>query len=121
MLPHYTPLLTLQCLNLSRHSFNLTAAVTAVLSLGVPITEALAAAESVQAVRGRLQSVGVEADINVLIDYAHTPDALERALESLLESDRSGQIWVLFGCGGDRDRGKRAEMGAVACRLADHG
>ena len=102
------------------NAFNLTAAVTAVLSLGVPITEALAAAESVQTVRGRLQSVGVEADINVLIDYAHTPDALERALESLLESDRSGQIWVLFGCGGDRDRGKRAEMGAVACRLADH-
>jgi len=102
------------------NAFNLTAALTTVLSLGVPITEALAAAESVQAVRGRLQSVDVETDINVLIDYAHTPDALERALESLLESDRSGQIWVLFGCGGDRDRGKRAEMGAVACRLADH-
>lgn len=102
------------------NAFNLTAALTAVLSLGVPITEALAAAESVQAVRGRLQSVDVETDIKVLIDYAHTPDALERALESLLESDRSGQIWVLFGCGGDRDRGKRAEMGAVACRLADH-
>ena len=65
-------------------------------------------------VAGRLQTVDDTSDIKVIIDYAHTPDALARALSALAESDRCGQLWVLFGCGGDRDRGKRAEMGEVA-------
>jgi UDP-N-acetylmuramyl-tripeptide synthetase len=101
------------------NAFNIVASLTAVLSLGVPFSEALGAAEAVRPVLGRLQCIGVDADIRVIIDYAHTPDALERAIRALAEVQDGGQIWVLFGCGGDRDRGKRAEMGAVACRFAD--
>ena len=101
------------------NAFNVGASLTAVLSLGVDFSEALAAAEELEPVVGRLQAVGDEADIRVIVDYAHTPDALERAICALKETDNAGALWVLFGCGGDRDPGKRAEMGAIACEFAD--
>ncbi len=101
------------------NAFNVGASMTAVLSLGVDFAEALAAAEVLAPVVGRLQAVGDGADIRVVVDYAHTPDALERAIRALKETDNAGALWVLFGCGGDRDPGKRAEMGAIACQFAD--
>ena len=101
------------------NAFNVGASLAAVLSLGVDFSEALAAAEVLQPVVGRLQAVGDGTDIRVIVDYAHTPDALERAISALKETDNAGALWVLFGCGGDRDPGKRAEMGAIACRFAD--
>jgi len=101
------------------NAFNVAASLTAVLSLGVDFAEALVAAEALEPVVGRLQAVGDGADIRVIVDYAHTPDALERAIRALKETDNAGALWVLFGCGGDRDSGKRAEMGAIACQFAD--
>jgi len=101
------------------NAFNVGASLAAALSLDVDFAEALAAAEALEPVLGRLQAVGDGADIRVIVDYAHTPDALERAICALKETDNAGALWVLFGCGGDRDPGKRAEMGAIACQFAD--
>ena len=101
------------------NAFNVGASLAAILSLGVDFSEALAAAEALEPVVGRLQAVGDGTDIRVIVDYAHTPDALERAICAVKETDNAGAIWVLFGCGGDRDPGKRAEMGTIACRFAD--
>ncbi len=87
------------------------------LSLGVPLQDAGRALESVRSAPGRLQSVG-ESNPRVLVDYAHTPDAIESVL-STLRVNCSGKLWCVFGCGGDRDRGKRPLMGRAAERLAD--
>lgn len=70
---------------------------------------------------GRMQALGGQAAPLVVIDYAHTPDALEKGLDTLraVAEDRKGELWCVFGCGGDRDRGKRGEMGRIA-EKADH-
>ncbi|MDG2135665.1 MAG: UDP-N-acetylmuramoyl-L-alanyl-D-glutamate--2,6-diaminopimelate ligase [Luminiphilus sp.] len=101
------------------NAFNLSAAVTLLAAMGLPFDAVISAAEQVDPVRGRLQKVEFESDIAVFIDYAHTPDALNRALCALSDFGVKGHIWVVFGCGGDRDRGKRAEMGATAAAIAD--
>src|SRR5690606_30004322 len=73
----------------------------------------------VAAAPGRLERCDTEQDdIAVLVDYAHTPDALARALQAC-RGMGAKQLWCVFGCGGDRDRSKRPQMGEVAARLAD--
>ena len=101
------------------NAFNLTVAIVATASMGVSFAEIIAVTQQLKPVPGRLEPMEMASDITVVIDYAHTPDALHRAITAVSEAQHQGCIWVLFGCGGDRDRGKRSEMGAVAARLAD--
>jgi len=97
---------------------NLAGAATAALCLGVPASDVAAAVAGVTNVPGRLERVEAGQSYPIVVDYAHTPDALERLLSAVRElTDR--KIVLVFGCGGDRDRGKRAPMGEIAGRLAD--
>ncbi|MBE6594381.1 MAG: UDP-N-acetylmuramoyl-L-alanyl-D-glutamate--2,6-diaminopimelate ligase [Ruminococcaceae bacterium] len=100
---------------------NAALAATAALSLGVDSHTATEALRAFGGVRGRMERVTVPgADISVFLDYAHTPDALERLLQGVRQwRAPEARILLLFGCGGDRDRSKRKEMGQIATRLAD--
>ena len=97
---------------------NLAAAAAAGLRLGVDPSDVAAAIAGVSRVPGRLEPVDAGQAFPILVDYAHTPDALERLLSAVRElTDK--RLVLVFGCGGDRDRGKRAPMGEIAGRLAD--
>jgi UDP-N-acetylmuramoyl-L-alanyl-D-glutamate--2,6-diaminopimelate ligase len=98
---------------------NLLSALGALLAQGVALPAACAALGDARAAPGRMEVLGGSPDQPwVVVDYAHTPDALQRVLMTL-EAAVTGEIWCVFGCGGDRDRGKRPMMGAVAGDLAD--
>lgn len=101
--------------------FNVANAVMAAevaYACGLTISEIVAGLAQVPPVPGRFEEVDEGQPFSVIVDYAHTPDGLERALEAAREIT-TGRIIAVVGCGGDRDRGKRAPMGAVATRLAD--
>lgn len=87
-------------------------------ALGLPLEKAAALLSQAPGVKGRMEVVPHKGPGTVIIDYAHTPDALKNALLALRDFT-PGRLICLFGCGGDRDRGKRAIMGAVAAELAD--
>lgn len=99
---------------------NLLAALCVLLCRGLLIDEAAARLSTVRPVAGRLETFGGKNGRPlVVVDYAHTPDALEKVLAALRSVCR-GKLWAVFGCGGNRDRGKRGQMGAIAERAADH-
>ncbi|HEY2652155.1 MAG TPA: UDP-N-acetylmuramoyl-L-alanyl-D-glutamate--2,6-diaminopimelate ligase [Solirubrobacteraceae bacterium] len=98
--------------------YNALGAFAAARVLGVPADTALGALEAAELVPGRFQPVEEGQEFAVLVDYAHTPDSLENVLRAAREL-ASGRLHVVFGCGGDRDRGKRPLMGAIAGELAD--
>ncbi|WP_300653893.1 UDP-N-acetylmuramoyl-L-alanyl-D-glutamate--2,6-diaminopimelate ligase [Pseudomonas sp.] len=97
---------------------NLLAVVGALLGMDYPLDEILKVLPQLQGPVGRMQRLGGIAQPLVVVDYAHTPDALEKVLEALRPHVK-GRLLCLFGCGGDRDRGKRPLMAAVVERLAD--
>jgi len=117
---------------------NLLCVIGVLRALGVPLADAARACAALTPVPGRMERVGAAiaasaaaarnaasrvakgAGPEVVIDYAHTPDALEKALAALapLAKARGGRLWCVFGCGGNRDAAKRPLMGAIACRLA---
>ena len=99
---------------------NLMAAFLAVISTGGAIDKVIEKLPCVSSVRGRMERVENPSGKAVIVDYAHTPDALEKALIELHPYVKQGnKLWVVFGCGGDRDKGKRPQMGKVAAENAD--
>ncbi len=98
---------------------NALAAFTAAASLGVPIEIISQALNGMENVPGRLEAIPGRKGKRVYVDYAHTDDALRNVFEALREIT-PGKLVVVFGCGGNRDRGKRQLMGEVASRLADY-
>jgi UDP-N-acetylmuramoyl-L-alanyl-D-glutamate--2,6-diaminopimelate ligase len=95
--------------------YNIMAASAAALALGLSLDRVAEGVEALSAVPGRLETVPNSAGLMIVVDYAHTPDALLKSLQSL-RPHVTGRIVTVFGCGGDRDKGKRFDMGLVAGR-----
>ncbi len=97
---------------------NLLAALGALLAGGMALETVLQRLNQVRTVPGRMERFGSAQQPTVVVDYAHTPDALEKVLQAL-RAHCAGELWCVFGCGGDRDRAKRPLMGQLAEALAD--
>ncbi|GAB6875894.1 UDP-N-acetylmuramoyl-L-alanyl-D-glutamate--2,6-diaminopimelate ligase [Thermaerobacter litoralis] len=100
--------------------YNALAAAGAGLALGLDPGTVARGLESLPAVPGRLERIDRGQPFAVIVDYAHTPDGLENVLKGVRELAGQGRVICVFGCGGDRDRGKRPQMGAISARLADY-
>ena len=98
--------------------YNGLAAMAALINLGVDLRESAQALSRCHGVKGRVEVVPTNSDFTVIIDYAHTPDALENVLRTL-NGFKTGRVVAVFGCGGDRDKTKRPMMGKIATDLAD--
>lgn len=99
--------------------YNTLAAAVCAISLGIPFQNVIAALGSARGVKGRVEVVPTGRDFSIIIDYAHTPDALEKILKAI-RGFSNGRIVAVFGCGGDRDAAKRPLMGAAAAENADY-
>lgn len=101
---------------------NLLGVMAALRALGLPLREVVDACAHLSPVPGRMDTIAVPGRPLVVIDYAHTPDALEKVLGALrpLADGRAGRLWCVFGCGGERDAGKRPLMATAAEKGADH-
>jgi UDP-N-acetylmuramoyl-L-alanyl-D-glutamate--2,6-diaminopimelate ligase len=98
--------------------YNWLGAIGAAIVVGIPTEVIEAGICNLGSVRGRFERVG-ESQPTVIVDYAHKPDALEKLLHAVREIAGERKLTIVFGCGGDRDRGKRPQMGEIAARLAD--
>lgn len=104
--------------------YNTLSAIGVALSLNIPLNTTKLALSEAKAPDGRFENINEGQNFLVFVDYAHTPDALERLLRSVItlreELGHKGRIITIFGCGGNRDRGKRPEMGRIASELSDY-
>ena len=98
--------------------YNALGVIACGLKLGMSLKDCAEAMSTAKGVKGRMEVVPTDGNYTILVDYAHTPDALENALKALRSND-DGRLVVLFGCGGDRDRTKRPIMGRIAAENAD--
>jgi len=98
---------------------NVLAVLTVMLAMGVSLHDAAEKLTGIKPVAGRMERFGAETDPLIFVDYAHTPDALDKVLSSLRKHCKQA-LWVVFGCGGNRDAGKRPQMGGIAQQWADH-
>ncbi len=103
----------------THNAYNLLAIYSTAVELGLEKDKVLPALSALSPARGRLEVIPGPDGRNIVIDYAHTPDALENTLKTLRDVEPKKELICLFGCGGDRDKGKRPEMGAVAAKLSD--
>jgi UDP-N-acetylmuramoyl-L-alanyl-D-glutamate--2,6-diaminopimelate ligase len=101
------------------NAYNLLAVYSSARLLGAQKEEVLLHLSSLGSVAGRLEYIKGGDDITAVIDYAHTPDALENVLKTLKDSASGNQIVTVFGCGGNRDKSKRPEMAAIAAKFSD--
>jgi UDP-N-acetylmuramoyl-L-alanyl-D-glutamate--2,6-diaminopimelate ligase len=99
--------------------YNWLGAIGAAIVSGIGVATIEEGIRNLAAVRGRFEYVQSESGPTVIVDYAHKPDALEKLLHAVRDLADGRRVVVLFGCGGDRDKDKRAKMGAIAARLAD--
>ena len=99
--------------------YNALVAAACALIVGVDLSDIKKGLESIVSVPGRVEMLGTDTPYRMILDYSHSPDALENILHTVSEFCR-GRIILVFGCGGDRDKGKRAMMGEIAGRLADY-
>ena len=100
------------------NSYNLLASLAALCVMGIPFSQALERLSLLSPVPGRLEKYGGGGQPTVFVDYAHTPDALQNVL-AFLQGQNAGKLVCVFGCGGNRDRSKRSQMGAIAESYAD--
>ena len=101
---------------------NLLAVIAALGAQGFALEKLLPLIAKLEPAPGRMQLVTVDQpaqEIQVIVDYAHTPDALENTLKAI-HQHKAGRVWTVFGCGGDRDKSKRPQMGKIAERLSDY-
>ncbi len=98
---------------------NILAVMTVLLAQGFSLSDVAEKVNSLEPVAGRMERFGGDGSPFVFVDYAHTPDALEKVLSGLRKYCQQ-KLWVVFGCGGNRDEGKRPLMGEIAEKLADH-
>ena len=98
--------------------YNLLAVISGLVGSGLPIQKVIKQVSHISQVPGRMERLGTKLTPQVFIDYAHTPDALKKALRTL-KDQTEGKLVCVFGCGGDRDKGKRKEMAEAASDLAD--
>jgi UDP-N-acetylmuramoyl-L-alanyl-D-glutamate--2,6-diaminopimelate ligase len=101
------------------NSENVLTVLAVMLSMGVPMPQAVKKLQFIKPVIGRMERFGGDGQPLIFVDYAHTPDALDKVLSSLRKHCQQA-LWVVFGCGGDRDKGKRPQMGRIAAQWADH-
>ena len=98
--------------------YNALGVIAVGLTLGLSLADCAAALESSTGVKGRMELLPTDGDYEIVVDYCHKPDALQKALKTLRPGTR-GRLIVVFGCGGDRDHGKRSVMGKIASEWAD--
>ncbi len=103
----------------AHNAYNLLAVYATAILLGADKQQTLTLISGMKAVDGRLEYIKGGNNITAVVDYAHTPDALENVLKTLKEAARGEYLICVFGCGGDRDRTKRPEMGQIAAKYAD--
>ena len=99
--------------------YNMLTAVGACISLGLDFKKAADALKNVKPVLGRMEKIDTGRDFSVIIDYAHTPDGLEKIIHTA-KGFSKGRVITVFGCGGDRDKTKRPIMGKIAGRYSDY-